>query len=72
MNNFTIPVLTDHEIETKGMLSPVSGTVRAIEDINIQALSDSFNKILFGLNKIADESANDESSFFSCGDRHQP
>lgn len=54
MTEDTIPVIVEHIIKAKGMVSPLSSAVRTIEDINIHTLSDSFSKILVNLNKIAD------------------
>lgn len=54
MNEDTIPVVIEHTIEGKGMVSPMASVVRSIENVNIRTLSDSFTKILASLNKIAD------------------
>jgi hypothetical protein len=54
MTEDSVPVLIDHAIEARGMVSPLTGAVRLIENVNLRALCESFNKIVTSLNEVAD------------------
>jgi hypothetical protein len=52
MNDQTLPVVLERELSGKGMLGTTKLTTSALENVGTQLLSDSFQHIIQGIDKI--------------------